>query len=324
MAVRRRGRRDRRLRQLHRRPDRGRRDPLRGRRTRRTRPSNVMCVGLARGRRARDRRSRAPRTSGRCMVLYRRGHRARRDRRGVACWRRATLEEGAEESPPVRADRRPVRREAPDRGLARADRPRPARGPAGPGRRRHHVRRERVGRARRDGRRAGPRRGAAPRGRAWRPSRSSRASRRSGCSRSCTRRGWPRSEAVCARWGLTTAVIAELVEGGGLTVTLAGETVAEVPGAVPRRRRSRVRPPDRGARRRASGGGVRRSGVRCRSRSDLRRGVLRGADVAERREQAVGLRAVRLDRAGTDRGRRRQRRRPRPRPGHDEGARALE
>jgi phosphoribosylformylglycinamidine synthase len=36
-------------------------------------------------------------------------------------------------------------------------------------------------------------------------------------------------EAVCARWGLTTAVIAELVEGGGLTVTLAGETVAEVP-----------------------------------------------------------------------------------------------
>jgi phosphoribosylformylglycinamidine synthase len=36
-------------------------------------------------------------------------------------------------------------------------------------------------------------------------------------------------EAVCARWGLTTAVIAELVDGGGLTVTLAGETVAEVP-----------------------------------------------------------------------------------------------
>jgi len=36
-------------------------------------------------------------------------------------------------------------------------------------------------------------------------------------------------EAVCGRWGLTTAVIAELAEGGGLTVTLAGETVAEVP-----------------------------------------------------------------------------------------------
>jgi phosphoribosylformylglycinamidine synthase II len=36
-------------------------------------------------------------------------------------------------------------------------------------------------------------------------------------------------EAVCARWGLTTAVIAELVAGGGLTVTLGGETVAEVP-----------------------------------------------------------------------------------------------
>jgi phosphoribosylformylglycinamidine synthase len=36
-------------------------------------------------------------------------------------------------------------------------------------------------------------------------------------------------DAVCARWGLTTAVIAELVDGGGLTVTLAGEIVAEVP-----------------------------------------------------------------------------------------------
>ncbi len=36
-------------------------------------------------------------------------------------------------------------------------------------------------------------------------------------------------EAVCARWGLTTAVIAELVEGGGLRVTLGGELVAEVP-----------------------------------------------------------------------------------------------
>jgi phosphoribosylformylglycinamidine synthase len=36
-------------------------------------------------------------------------------------------------------------------------------------------------------------------------------------------------EAVCARWGITTAVIAELVEGGRLSISLGGETVAEVP-----------------------------------------------------------------------------------------------
>jgi phosphoribosylformylglycinamidine synthase II len=35
--------------------------------------------------------------------------------------------------------------------------------------------------------------------------------------------------AVCERWGLQIAVIAELVEGGGLTVTHRGEVVAEVP-----------------------------------------------------------------------------------------------
>jgi phosphoribosylformylglycinamidine synthase len=37
--------------------------------------------------------------------------------------------------------------------------------------------------------------------------------------------------AVCERWGLQIAVIAELVEGGGLTVTHHGEVVAEVPAA---------------------------------------------------------------------------------------------
>jgi len=35
--------------------------------------------------------------------------------------------------------------------------------------------------------------------------------------------------AVCERWGLRTAVIAELVEGGTLTVTRGGEVVAEMP-----------------------------------------------------------------------------------------------
>jgi phosphoribosylformylglycinamidine synthase subunit PurL len=36
-------------------------------------------------------------------------------------------------------------------------------------------------------------------------------------------------EAVCAKWGLRTAVAAELVEGGGLTVQMGGDVVADVP-----------------------------------------------------------------------------------------------
>ncbi len=52
------------------------------------------------------------------------------------------------------------------------------------GARRHHVRGQRIGRARRHGRRPRPGRGAAAGARAWRRSRSSRRSRRSGCSRS--------------------------------------------------------------------------------------------------------------------------------------------
>ncbi len=35
--------------------------------------------------------------------------------------------------------------------------------------------------------------------------------------------------AVCARWGLSIAVVAELVEGGGLTMRLGGDLVVEVP-----------------------------------------------------------------------------------------------
>jgi phosphoribosylformylglycinamidine synthase len=37
------------------------------------------------------------------------------------------------------------------------------------------------------------------------------------------------ARAVCDRWGLTTAVIGRLVEGGGLEVSAGGDTVAEVP-----------------------------------------------------------------------------------------------
>ena len=35
--------------------------------------------------------------------------------------------------------------------------------------------------------------------------------------------------AVCAKWGLATAVVAELVDGGGLTIRMGGEDVARVP-----------------------------------------------------------------------------------------------
>jgi phosphoribosylformylglycinamidine synthase len=35
--------------------------------------------------------------------------------------------------------------------------------------------------------------------------------------------------AICARWGLATAVVAELVDGGGLEVLMGGQNVAEVP-----------------------------------------------------------------------------------------------
>ena len=71
-----------------------------------------------------------------------------------------------------RADRRPVRGEAPDRGVPRAASSGAARGAAGPRRGRDHVRRQRVGGAGRDGRGPGPRRRRRSASPAWSPSRS--------------------------------------------------------------------------------------------------------------------------------------------------------
>ena len=155
------------------------------------------------------------------MVLY--GATTGRDGiGGVSVLASATLDDSSEDVAADRADRRPVRREAADRSLARADRAGPARGAAGPGRRRHHLRRERVGGARGHGRTRSTSTPCRCASRAWRRSRSSRANRRSACSRSCT----PRSSRTCARCasdgGCRTAVIAELVEGGTLTVTHGG------------------------------------------------------------------------------------------------------
>ena len=49
-------------------------------------------------------------------------------------------------------------------------------------------------------------------------------------------------QAVCAKWGLRTALIAELTEGDMLTVTHDGQVVAEVPSPLAHRRWARIRP----------------------------------------------------------------------------------
>ncbi len=103
--------------------------------------------------------------------------------------------------------------------------------------------------------------------------------------------------AVCERWGLPIAVIAELVDGGMLTVTHAGEVVAEVPagslvddGPVYDRPR---RAPDEPA---AAADDPTFLPHRGRSPRVARRGA-RGA---ERGFQALGVAAVRLGGAGPD------------------------
>ena len=122
---------------------------------------NVMCVGIAPADGLMTSTSHTAH-AGSFMVLY--GAATGRDGiGGASVLASATLEEALAGVPAVRADRRPVRGEAPDRGIARDGRGRAARGPAGPGRRGHHVRGERVGRARGDGRRPGSGRGSAAR-----------------------------------------------------------------------------------------------------------------------------------------------------------------
>ena len=100
-------------------------------------------------------------------------------------------------------------------------------------------------------------------------------------------------EAICRRWGLETAVVATLVEGGDLYDQGRRRGGGPGPRPIARRRWPRVR---------ASDGGTR--GARSRRRPHLppvREGTDRcvpdRAHRTERREQAVGLRAVRPDRA---------------------------
>ena len=110
---------------------------------------------------------------------------------------------------------------------------------------------------------------------------------------------------VCERWGLQIAVIAELVEGGRLTVTHRGEVVAEVPAVSlvdegPVYDRPREAPEDGLGRRRRPDVPALRGRPAGVPRS--------GAGLAQRRIEALGVAAVRLDRAGPDGGRLRRRR----------------
>ena len=256
-------------------------------------------------------------SAGSLMVLY--GATTGRDGIGGVSVLAQRHDRGGERRvAPVRADRRPVRGEAPDRGLARA------------GRRRVCSRGCRISAA--PGSRAPsaspPRAPAWGRGwtstscrcasRGWRPSRSSRRSRRSGCSRSCILRSWTRSGRSARSGASRRRSWPTLEPGGDLDVHLAGEQVVEGPGAFARGEGARVRasdavdPAETGRSRRS-----RRStaifGDALRSTSWLR----------PTSREAVGLRAVRPHGPGADRRRPGLGRRRRPRAGNHEGARAV-
>ena len=279
---------------------------------------NVMCVGVAPAERlvTADREVH----EGSLLVLF--GAATGRDGiGGVSVLASSTLEEGARGAAAERADRRPVRREAPDRGLARARRTRPARGAAGPGRGGDHVRRERVGVPGRARRRARPRRGPAARARPGgvrdpdeRVAGADARDRAPGAAG----RGSGRLRAVGAR------------DRGDRPARPRGRSPRDV-----RRRRGRRRPGPvargRGPGLHAPDGGSRRRRGRDRRRPDVRdgdhaarRGVPRGARLAERGEQALGVGAVRLDRAGRDGAAARRRRGARADRGDAEGARVVD
>ena len=126
-----------------------------------------------------------------------------------------------------------------------------------------------------------------------------------------------RVRAVCAKWGLATAVVATLEAGGDLDVQMAGEPVARVPAlsltekAPVYDRPMQPIPSDHDDPTFAP--------VRWRSR----RGAPLAPRRAQRRVQAVGLRAVRPDGPGPDRRGAGVRCRRRPGAGDDEGSRPV-
>ena len=128
--------------------------------------------------------------------------------------------------------------------------------------------------------------------------------------------------AVCERWGLATAVIGRLVPGGGLRVRFGAATVADVP-ARSLADDGPVYTRPMAASRRCRGRDRRRSDVRDGDHA-ARRGVPRGARLAERGEQALGVGAVRLDRAGRDGAAARRGRGAGADRGHAQGARVVD
>ena len=285
------GGRDRRLRELHRRPHRRRRGPVR--RPPFGEPDRQRAV-------RRD-RARGPTDDGRVAHAepglpdgpVRSDDRARRDRRRLGA--RVRDDRGGERGiATVRADRRPVRGEAADRGVARAGRREPARGTAGPRRRRAHVRRERVRRARGARRAPGSGRGPA-------------AGARDGGVRDphvrvagTDARDRPSLEARTRPSGLREVGTRD----GGRRDAGAGRGPRGPDGRRAGRSRARALADREGARLRApdAGGPSRRRRPHVRAvRGRPRRGAPLDARRAERRVQAVGLRAVRPDGAGPDR-----------------------
>ena len=183
---------------------------------------NVMCVGVAPAERlvTSDREVH----DGSLLVLF--GAATGRDGIGGVSVLASAASRTGPRNVDRASDRRSVRGEAPDRGLARARRTRPARRAAGPGRGGDHVRRERVrvpGRARR---RARPGRG---------PLRepgleafeilTSESQERMLAIVHPDRLGDVGRVAV----GLSTAVIGRLVRGGVLRATFRGAVIADVP-----------------------------------------------------------------------------------------------
>ena len=123
---------------------------------------------------------------------------------------------------------------------------------------------------------------------------------------------------VCGRWGLESSVIAALVPGDRLRVQVGDDEVARRAGALARRPGTRVRAADVADR------------ALPRRRSDLHpvrrrraRGLPLDARLAERRQPALGVGAVRLARAGADDRVLRRRRRRRAHPRHVAGRGAV-
>ena len=253
---------------------------------------NAMCVGLARA----DEMVRAAAAGvGNAVVLMGASTGPRRDRRRLGA-RLGRARGGRRREAPDGPDRRPVRGDEGARVLPRAARrracssrfrtsappgspPRPARWP----------------------RRAGSGststspgcRCARP---TWSRSRSWSPSRRSGCSPWSSRPRSTRCSRVCERWETGRAVIGEVTDTG------------TVPGAARRRGRRRdagrgagrrlpaLRPRARRSRARGSTATRRRSSLVAREQDDAERDAAGAARVAQRRLQALGVRAVRLGR----------------------------